>query len=78
MYVDRTRFGDNTLGLPETTDSATTTQFEVVKGLCQQAQPVFASATSASSVITPEQINTVVKLNILLLNEMNKAVGMHE
>jgi hypothetical protein len=52
--------------------------FEVVKGLCQKAKSVFVSATSASSVITPEQIIAVAKLNILLLNEMNKAVGMYE
>ncbi|MBE1287665.1 MAG: hypothetical protein GJ671_08125 [Alteromonadaceae bacterium] len=30
--------GDSTLGLPRTTDSAITAQFEVVKGLYQQAK----------------------------------------
>ncbi len=47
--------------------------FEVVKGLCQQAKSVFASATSASSVITPTN-----KYSRKIINEMNKAVGMYE
>ena len=69
--------GDDTLGLPATSDTAIRAQLDVVKGLWDDAKPVFEAA-SASGSASADQISTVAKANLPLLKEMNKAVGMYE
>lgn len=70
--------GDDTLGLPGTEDGAILAQLTVVKDLWTKAKPIFDAASAAGATISPTQIETVAKLNLPLLKEMNKAVGMYE
>ncbi len=70
--------GDATLGLPGTTDPAINAQLDIVSGLWGEAKPVFANASGAASSVDASMKQTVAKLNLPLLKEMNKAVGMYE
>ncbi|MGB3724672.1 MAG: type IV pili methyl-accepting chemotaxis transducer N-terminal domain-containing protein [Glaciecola sp.] len=70
--------GDETLGLPPTTNADINTQLDVVKDLWQEAKPVFERASKDAYTPTSDDIKVVAKLNLPLLKEMNKAVGMYE
>ncbi len=72
------KVGDNTLGLPATTDTAILNQLDKVSGLWDKAKPAFVSATSQDVSITADDKNTIASLNLPLLKEMNAAVQMYE
>lgn len=72
------KVGDDTLGLPPTTDAAILTQLNKVSGLWDKAKPSFVSATTQSESITQDDKNTIASLNLPLLKEMNAAVQMYE
>lgn len=71
------KVGDDTLGLPATTDAAILEQLDKVSKLWDQAKPTFVSA-SQSSAIPNDDIVKIANLNLPLLKEMNAAVGMYE
>ena len=71
--------GDATLGLPGTTNADIVAQLGVVSGLWGDFKPVVSAAAEASSSsVSGEQISQVAQLNLPLLKNMNKAVGMYE
>lgn len=69
--------GDATLGLPGTKEQAIIDQLAVVSGLWADFKPVVSVASEASTTaVSADQISQVAKLNLPLLRNMNKAVGM--
>lgn len=71
--------GDATLGLPGTKTQGILDQLSVVSGLWADFKPVVSTASEAStSSVSGEQVAQVAKLNLPLLQNMNKAVGMYE
>lgn len=72
------KVGDDSLGLPPTSDAAILSQLDQVSKLWSEIKPLFVSATSRDAVISSEQLNKLASLNLPLLKEMNKAVGMYE
>ncbi|MBT1451805.1 type IV pili methyl-accepting chemotaxis transducer N-terminal domain-containing protein [Glaciecola sp. XM2] len=72
------KLGDDTLGLPPTTDADILAQLNTVSDLWAQAKPIFEASSAADSSIDADQIASVAQINIPLLKEMNKAVGMYE
>jgi len=69
--------GDTLLDLPGTKNESILTQLATVKELWTKFKPVVEVASSPdSSTITAEEIKVVADLNLPLLREMNKAVGM--
>ncbi len=70
--------GDSTLGLPATNNDAINAQLKVVDELWKQAKPVFSNASKEGVTPTPDEVQLVATLNLPLLKEMNKAVGMYE
>lgn len=71
--------GDATLGLPGTKTQAIVDQLGVVDGLWKDFKPMVSSASEASSSsVSGDQIAKVAQLNLPLLKNMNKAVGMYE
>ena len=71
------KVGDDTLGLPATEDKAIFTQLNSVSKLWDEAKPAFVSASQGKK-ISEGDIEKVATLNLPLLREMNKAVGMYE
>lgn len=70
--------GDATLGLPGTKTQKIVDQLAEVSGLWGDFKPVVSAASQASaSSVTADQISQVAKLNLPLLQNMNKAVGMY-
>jgi hypothetical protein len=70
--------GDDTLGLTATSDQAILSQLDTVINLWKEAKLVFEMSSAQNSTIGKEQICLVAALNLPLLKEMNKAVGIHE
>lgn len=71
--------GDETLGLPGTEAQHIRDQLGVVKGLWAKFKPVVAyGAEYDTKTIPKEKIHTLAELNLPLLKQMNKAVGMYE
>ncbi|MEL6712707.1 MAG: type IV pili methyl-accepting chemotaxis transducer N-terminal domain-containing protein [Planctomycetota bacterium] len=69
--------GDETLGLPGTDDAATLAQLEKVTALWGESAPVVARATaSGAGKLSASDIETLARVNLPLLKEMNAAVGM--
>ena len=71
------KVGDDTLGLPPTNDAAILSQLDVVSSLWVEVKPMFVSAAQGNS-ISDDYKSKVAGLNLPLLKEMNKAVGMYE
>jgi len=70
--------GDATLGLPGTKAQGIIDQLGVVSGLWADFKPVVSAASEASTTaVSADQISQVAKLNLPLLQNMNKAVGMY-
>ncbi|MFT5697318.1 MAG: hypothetical protein ACI8ZB_000166 [Desulforhopalus sp.] len=70
--------GDSTLDLPGTKDEATRAQLEKVQLLWTEFKPSVEFAIKEQGAIPEEKIASLAKQNLLLLKEMNKAVGMYE
>lgn len=71
--------GDATLGLPGTDSQSIIDQLGTVSGLWADFKPVVSAASEAGAgSVSTEQIAQVAKLNLPLLKNMNKAVGMYE
>ncbi len=71
--------GDETLDLPGTKDESIRKQLTVVQGLWSDFKPHVEFATKADNTTIPgENVTTVATLNLPLLKNMNKAVGMYE
>ncbi|MDT0594976.1 type IV pili methyl-accepting chemotaxis transducer N-terminal domain-containing protein [Glaciecola petra] len=70
--------GDESLGLPITSDATILGQLDKVSNLWQEIKPLFEDAVGQGSQISAESIQKVATLNLPLLKEMNKAVGMYE
>ncbi len=69
--------GDSVLDLPGTKDSAILAQLSVVEELWTKFKPVVEEACNpAVATISSDQVKVVADLNLPLLKEMNKAVGM--
>jgi hypothetical protein len=71
------KVGDDTLGLPPTEDTSILDQLDKVIALWTEAKPTFVSASQGSD-ISGADVQKIAKLNLPLLKEMNKAVGMYE
>lgn len=72
------KVGDDTLGLPPTTDASILAQLDKVSALWDDAKPIFVSATSAGGSISNSDKSTIAAINLPLLKEMNAAVQMYE
>lgn len=72
------KVGDDTLGLPQTTDKKILSQLDKVSSLWDDAKPIFVAATSQNSQISQQDKSKIAALNIPLLKEMNNAVQMYE
>ncbi|MCP4410393.1 MAG: hypothetical protein GY807_22135 [Gammaproteobacteria bacterium] len=71
--------GDETLGLPGTKPQHIRDQLGVVNGLWVKFKPlVVYGAEHDTKSIPKEKINILAELNLPLLKQMNKAVGMYE
>lgn len=70
--------GDETLGLPATSEVTILSQLDTIMTLWKKAKPVFEMSSAQGSTISQEQIISVAGLNLPLLKEMNEAVGMYE
>lgn len=69
--------GDEILELPGTSDETISEQLEVVSRIWSDVLPTLDTASLVrTSNITESQINNLTGLNVPLLQEMNKAVGM--
>lgn len=69
--------GDSTLGLAGTSDADITGQIAVVSDLWGQFKPAINKATLPETTsVSDAEIETVARLNLPLLKEMNKAVGL--
>lgn len=69
--------GDNILNLPATTDPNILAQLDAVDTLWSDARSAFEDASHVNAIVSARQIDTVARLNLPLLKEMNKAVGMY-
>lgn len=72
------KVGDDTLGLPPTSDAKILNQLDKVSALWDDAKPVFVSATSAGGNISNSDTSLIAAINLPLLKEMNAAVQMYE
>lgn len=73
------RDGDDTLDLPGTKNEGIRKQLKIVEGLWDSFKPVVDAAINPDTTsISQTQITTLATLNLPLLKEMNKAVGMYE
>lgn len=71
--------GDEGLNLTKTDNEVITNQLFVVKDLWKAFKPIVAGAAENNGKpITTDQIKTLSKDNLVLLKEMNKAVGLYE
>ena len=70
--------GDDTLGLPGTTQPAITDQLDVVNSIWLDFKPIVSKGSSAGAEITDDMVVNLASNNLPLLSEMNKAVGMYE
>ena len=71
--------GDESLGLPGTKSQTIRDQLEVVNGLWVTLKPIIVFAGDYKTTkINEEKITELAALNLPLLKEMNKAVGMYE
>ncbi|MFT5698125.1 MAG: hypothetical protein ACI8ZB_000979 [Desulforhopalus sp.] len=71
--------GDEGLQLKKTTNKVIVNQLSAVKGLWELFKPiVVAGAVDGTSSITDAKITELAEANLILLKEMNKAVGMYE
>lgn len=71
------RDGDEQLGLPGTKEEHIRGQLAIVKDLWSDFQPQVEKAITQDKV-DEEAIKVIARLNLPLLKEMNKAVGMYE
>lgn len=71
------KVGDDSLALPPTSNSAILSQLDKVSALWVDAKPTFVAASQTSQV-SKNDIAKIAGLNLPLLKEMNKAVGMYE
>lgn len=69
--------GDETLGLPGTQSDSIRGQLDVVKNLWKEFKPYMEKGSNGES-ISKETMADVARINLPLLKEMNKAVGMYE
>ncbi|RME44597.1 MAG: hypothetical protein D6795_17685 [Deltaproteobacteria bacterium] len=69
--------GDASAGIPAPPDPAIETQLQKVADLWGKFKPAVAQALSQTK-IPREAIDTVERLNLPLLREMNEAVGLYE
>ena len=71
--------GDETLGLPGTPQPHIRAQLKVVNDLWKNFKPLVSKgANYKTQAITQAQVNQLASLNLPLLKEMNKAVGLYE
>ena len=75
--LDRLLRGDNELNVPAPPTQEVNQQLQKVKGLWDEFK-VKLTAGIQSGTISPETLNSIAELNVPLLQEMNKAVGMYE
>ena len=68
--------GDDDLNLSKTTNEIILNQLYEVKGLWDKFKPIVEKGAAGS--ITDEHIAVLSRDNLMLLKEMNKAVGMYE
>ena len=71
--------GDETLGLPGNPPPHIRAQLNVVDELWQQFKPLVTyGAAYKTQTLSRDEISQIAELNIPLLTEMNKAVGLYE
>ena len=70
--------GDDTLGLPGTTQPTIRDQLGVVDAIWLEFKPIVSKGSVAGAEITGEMVKKLASSNLPLLAEMNKAVGMYE
>ena len=71
--------GDQNLGLPITQSQTIRDQLDVVNGVWLNFKPLIVFAANYKTTeITVEKITELATMNLPLLKEMNKAVGMYE
>ena len=71
--------GDETLGLPGNPPPHIRAQLNVVDELWQQFKPLVTyGADYKTQTLSRDEISQIAELNIPLLTEMNKAVGLYE
>ncbi len=71
--------GDADLGLPGTGQADIRAQLDIVNNLWQEFYPIIKRISDASSDgISEDDMKKIAELNLPLLKEMNKAVGMYE
>ena len=71
------RDGDKELKLVPTSEQTILDQLKVVEGLWNEFYPVLKEILDKKSV-SKEQVSSVASMNLPLLKEMNKTVGMYE
>lgn len=71
--------GDDSLGLPPTNAPHIVEQLAVVNNLWVEFKPIVEFAANYKTKdISKEKISSLAKMNLPLLKEMNKAVGLYE
>lgn len=75
--LDRLLHGDSELNVPAPPTPEINQQLQKVKGLWDEFK-VKLTAGIQSGTISPETLNSIAELNVPLLQEMNKAVGIYE
>lgn len=70
--------GDVTLGLMETKSATILAQLKVIEDLWSNFKPLVSEASEASANgVEQAKVQEVASINLMLLKEMNKAVGMY-